>query len=199
MSLLSAASQLPSNAPALTSASTIASANHLNNLTVSVNTSMSTVDDKIPNAIRPGYQILIQSEPEGPSWSPSFSFTVDETFSEGEADKLVDVYRNDLAIQAPFVIVPADLTAFKLKQERPFLFHCILMIASYKDVSRQQLLQREIMKCLSTNLILNGERNFDLLQGLLIYVTWYVAQIFPLAIGFTRFLFAPAISRVCPS
>jgi hypothetical protein len=42
------------------------------------------------------------------------------------------------------------------------------MIASYKDISRQQLLEREIMKYLSENLILNGERNFDLLQGLLV-------------------------------
>jgi hypothetical protein len=109
MSLLKAAHQLPSNAPALTSASKIASATSPNNSTVGVNTSMSTSEDMLPNATRPGSRILSQSEPEGPSRSPFFSFAIDESFSEGEADKLVDVYRNDLAMQSPFVIVPGRL------------------------------------------------------------------------------------------
>ena len=164
MSLLNASHQLSPNtlASALTSGPTVASA------------TPSTADGALPHPVRLLYQTSSRPEPEGPLQNPSFSSAIDETFGEREADKLVDIYRNDLMMQSPFVAVPTDLSAQELKQTKPFLFHSILMAASYKNVARQKLLEGEIVKYLSENLLLKGERNFDLLQGLLVYIAWYV-------------------------
>lgn len=36
---------------------------------------------------------------------------------------------------------------------------------------------QELVKCLTEHLVVRGEKNIDLLQGLLVYITWSVAAI----------------------
>ena len=173
MTLLNATRQSPPNNHASTSGTRTASDSPSDSLPVSVSASMRTRDSTQSTAVRLGTQVHNQSEPPLPKVSSSS--VIDEVFSKGEADRLVDVYRSSLAIQSPFVTVPAGLTAKELYQETPFLFHSILLAASYNNSSRQQLLAYEILKYITEHLILNGERSFDLLQGLLLYIAWYVA------------------------
>ena len=102
----------------------------------------------------------------------SFSSVVDGVFLDNEADRLLDIYRNSLVMRCPFVVISTDMPAWQVRQDTPFLFLTILFATSYENYRRQHLLGDEIMKYVSEHLLLKGERSLDLLQGLLVYITW---------------------------
>lgn len=129
-------------------------------LPVRIRKSIGPSGDVHPNATQLGSEIHSQLEP------------LESLLSESDADKLVEIYRVDLAKFSPYVTVPAGRTARDLHQETPFLLYSIIWAASYSDISRQRVLEKNIMEHLSKHLLLNGERNLDLLQGLLVYITW---------------------------
>jgi len=79
--------------------------------------------------------------------------------------------------QFPFVIIPAGTTADKLRQEKPFLYMTILMVASYEDNKIQIMMAKEIWEYLCMHMIIQAEKSLDLLQGLLILIAWFVHQI----------------------
>lgn len=172
MSLLNASHHLPSNSPFAPDSILISDAPS-NTLPVTADTS-STLDSTQSPAVGLDHPACSQPESTPPLPKTSFSYVIDEAFSQDEADMLVNVYRRDLAAQSPFVIVPNGLTAQELHRDTPFLFYSILFAASYDDSSRQRLLEHEIVKYFSEHSLLYGQRNLDLLQGLLLYITWYV-------------------------
>lgn len=88
------------------------------------------------------------------------------------ADHYLNTFKTVLTPHFPFVIVPANVSAADLRQEKPFLFLAILASASYDNMPLQRLLGAEVKKSISTRMILNGEISFDLLQGLLVYLAW---------------------------
>ena len=53
-----------------------------------------------------------------------------------------------------------------------------MMAALFKDHERQQGLGKDILRYLTDHLILRGEKNLDLLQGLIVYISWSVS-LFP--------------------
>lgn len=89
-------------------------------------------------------------------------------------DALLYIYRKNMAPQFPFVIVPDKVSAAELAQTKPFLYKALIMAASYHDNTGQCRMAKEIFQYLSTNMILENERSFDLLQGLLVLMAWYV-------------------------
>jgi hypothetical protein len=168
MSLLNASHQLPQNPTALASGSGIIS---------------STASDAVPHSASPLSKTpdSTQSSSTGASHrgytQPGssrviYSTVLDDVFQNGEADRLVDVYRNSLTMRGPCVIVRTDMTARDVHRDSPFLFLAILFAASYDSSSRQHLLEDEIMKYISEHIILKGERSLDMLQGLLVFITW---------------------------
>ncbi|KAE8154347.1 hypothetical protein BDV25DRAFT_136042 [Aspergillus avenaceus] len=88
------------------------------------------------------------------------------------AQVFIDRFSSSMSVHFPFVVVPPDVTAMQLRQERPFLFLAILASASYSDVPLQRLLGQEVKKVISNRIILDGEVSFDLLQGLLVFLAW---------------------------
>ena len=89
-----------------------------------------------------------------------------------DPDALLSLFHERLAVHIPFVVVPRSLTAEGMRRERPFVFLNVLMVASYEDTGTQLRLGREILEYLTERVILRGEKNFDLFQGLLIYISW---------------------------
>ena len=72
----------------------------------------------------------------------------------------------------PFVYIPPTTTALQLRQERPFLWLCIMTIAS-RSTSQQQVLGNKIRDTLAQEMLLKSEQSIDLLLGLLAYIGWY--------------------------
>jgi hypothetical protein len=91
-------------------------------------------------------------------------------------DTLLSHFQDRLAVQIPFVVIPRATTAQELHTKRPFVYMTIMMIASYKDMATHSHLGKEILKYLAEHVIMRGEKNLDLLQGLLIYIFWFACQ-----------------------
>lgn len=72
----------------------------------------------------------------------------------------------------PFVVIPPQLSLETLRREKPFLLLCILTMSASAYVPLQKLLENEVRECLARKVIINCEKSLDLLQGLMIYVSW---------------------------
>lgn len=71
----------------------------------------------------------------------------------------------------PILAIPTNLHSLELKAQQPFLWLCIMAV-SLKCSTQQKALGLEIRRTMAYRIILEGERNLDLLQGLLVYAGW---------------------------
>ncbi|KAE8337342.1 hypothetical protein BDV24DRAFT_140134 [Aspergillus arachidicola] len=90
-----------------------------------------------------------------------------------QCNRLLDKFRMVKMPQFPFVIVPDSMNAISLRQEYPFLFVAIMTVSTEDRPSLQKDLNHEVKRTISTRIIINNERNIDLLLGLLVYTAWY--------------------------
>ncbi|EXJ87450.1 hypothetical protein A1O3_04410 [Capronia epimyces CBS 606.96] len=96
---------------------------------------------------------------------------------DGEAELILDVFRTDMALHFPFVVIPPTTGLDELRQKRPFVLMNALMVACRHDRTRQAALAKTFRDLLSQRVLLplsvSGELGFDLFQGLLLYLSWY--------------------------
>jgi len=90
------------------------------------------------------------------------------------AEKSLRYFRTT-ASNSPFVIVPPNTSLDYLRRQKPFLLLTILAMAAIDNIKLQNLLDQEIRDTLGRRVFMSGERSLDLLQGILIYLTWYVS------------------------
>ncbi|KAL7939050.1 hypothetical protein V8C35DRAFT_290035 [Trichoderma chlorosporum] len=88
-----------------------------------------------------------------------------------EAEVLLLQYHDTHAPLAPFVVVPKHLTAAELHRQRPFLWRVVMMVGCFPDGPRQDLLRKELMAELG-KMMIDGNKNLELLQGLLLIIGW---------------------------
>lgn len=89
------------------------------------------------------------------------------------AENYLKSFKSILTPHFPFVVIPHQVSALELRQEKPFLFLAIMASASYENIPLQRLLGAEVKRAVASRIILNGEVSFDLLQGLLVFLAWY--------------------------
>jgi hypothetical protein len=90
-----------------------------------------------------------------------------------EAEALIDLFRYQILPHFPFITLQQVGSAQQLYQEKPLLYIAILAISS-RSSSQQKQLGQLVMKQLAERMFLNGERNLDLLLGVLTYAAWFV-------------------------
>ncbi|KAI9746482.1 MAG: hypothetical protein M1818_000195 [Claussenomyces sp. TS43310] len=73
----------------------------------------------------------------------------------------------------PFVVIPMDATVQNLSRHSPFLLLAAMTVASMVDIPLHHQLDHEFRRVLGSKLIVEGQKNLDLLQGLLVYITWF--------------------------
>ncbi|KAL2844550.1 hypothetical protein BJY01DRAFT_186259 [Aspergillus pseudoustus] len=73
----------------------------------------------------------------------------------------------------PFMRLPENTPAAVLVSERPFLFLAAVTNGSSRYRQVQAALREKFKAVLSENLIIAGEKDLDLLQGLLVHLTWF--------------------------
>ena len=91
-----------------------------------------------------------------------------------EAEQCLTIFRDHKTEYFPFVHIPPTTTADQLRQERPFLWLCVMMVAS-RSTSQQQVLGNKVRDKLAQDMVIKSEQNIDLLLGLLAYIGWYGA------------------------
>ncbi|KAE8370355.1 hypothetical protein BDV27DRAFT_79170 [Aspergillus caelatus] len=90
-----------------------------------------------------------------------------------QCNRLLDKFRTVKMPQFPFVIITDSMNAISLRQEYPFLLVAIMTVSSEDRPALQKDLDHEVKRTVSTRIIMNNERNIDLLLGLLVYTAWY--------------------------
>lgn len=93
--------------------------------------------------------------------------------SEKEGDLLLKHFTMKMVHLFPFVVIPTSVTAEELRQEKPFLFLSLGMVAC-KSASRQRELSKTVKEYVAEHIILRSERSLDLLQGLLVCLAWFI-------------------------
>ena len=83
----------------------------------------------------------------------------------------IDRY-NTLCEAFPFVLIEPS-GARQLVASRPFLAVAIFVVSSTDDPPLHAKLERAFRLCLARKVIVEGKRNLELLQGLLLYLAWH--------------------------
>ena len=92
---------------------------------------------------------------------------------EHEAELLLLEYKTNLAEQFPFVVLHLNSTSQSLQHESPLLWKAIIVASLHRNSDRQMALGANLLEDLTTRLLLKAEKSLDLLQALLIFITWY--------------------------
>lgn len=88
-----------------------------------------------------------------------------------EAEQFLEMFRTQKLQYFPFTQFPEGMTAQRLRQERPFFWLCIMSVSS-TIVSQQLSLGRAVREIAGHEILVEGQRNLDLLLGLLCFVGW---------------------------
>ncbi|KAI9714477.1 MAG: hypothetical protein M1820_000438 [Bogoriella megaspora] len=97
----------------------------------------------------------------------------------GLAEELVQKFKTAKTPVFPFVVIPPAVTAQTLRQEKPFLFLAVITACLEDDVMLQRRIAEEIRHEISTRLIMDNEKSLEMLQGLLVYLSWYYYHFVP--------------------
>ena len=89
-----------------------------------------------------------------------------------EAESLLVRFQTQLTRNLPFFVIPQNTTVEALFRQRPFLLKTIIMAVSYDNLSRRSKLRSAVTETLCQQLLFQGARSLDLLQGILILVAW---------------------------
>ncbi len=90
------------------------------------------------------------------------------------SDILLSTFHDRLAPKIPFVVIPSHVTAEGLHKEKHMVYLTIMLAASYNDQVIQQELGKLVLKYLTQKALLEGKKSLDILQGLLICISWFV-------------------------
>ena len=126
-----------------------------------------------------------QSEQSVPQPQPVFAYPIFDNLQDaiskgfitlGQAGDAIELFRSRQSA-FPFVVIPPNLSLDSLRRQRPFLFLAILCCGTEPSFKLQQHIELELRENLSRRVLVNGEKSLDLLQGILVYLTWYVATL----------------------
>ncbi|KAF4457959.1 hypothetical protein F53441_214 [Fusarium austroafricanum] len=88
-------------------------------------------------------------------------------------EELLKLYRRELQILHPFVIIPNSVTAARLKETRPFLMSSIRMVTSFRSLRSMRAQMYHLMRHIADHMLIRSERSLDLLLGIIVIIAWY--------------------------
>ncbi|OAG42460.1 hypothetical protein AYO21_03336 [Fonsecaea monophora] len=88
------------------------------------------------------------------------------------ADILLQTYKQVHSKFFPFVLVAPEIDAATLRRDKPVLFLAIVTVCLEADHVVQRRLGVELKKMLSSRLLIRNERSIELLQALLVHLSW---------------------------
>ncbi|GLA80568.1 hypothetical protein AtubIFM56815_001392 [Aspergillus tubingensis] len=104
-----------------------------------------------------------------PKWRNDF---IDrELLNIAEGEELLLKFRTDLMPLFPFVLIH-EVNFGELRENSPFLLLCIMTACLEHKPALQQKLELEVRSVISTRIMMNMERDMDILRGLLVHIAW---------------------------
>ncbi|KAI0018841.1 hypothetical protein F4780DRAFT_495335 [Xylariomycetidae sp. FL0641] len=115
-------------------------------------------------------------------WTPSRLFPCPGEPSISQAEEYFARFRTMMLPSFPVFHLPDSMTFQKLREEKPFLWICVMCVAS-TSTSQQQVLGESIRGIIGREMIAKCEKNIDLLQGILVFLAWIHCQVFYVNFG----------------
>lgn len=72
----------------------------------------------------------------------------------------------------PYVVIPPQDSSASIRENKPFLFRTCVAVASHVDPPVQRQLGDELFRYIGDRMLLKAEKSLDLLQGLLVLMSW---------------------------
>ena len=89
-----------------------------------------------------------------------------------QAEECLSFFRKHMLSLFPFMYLPPDMTAKQVREWSPFLWFNIMAI-TVKIAGQQFPLSDSIKRFIAQKLVVDNEKNLDLLLGLLVFICWY--------------------------
>ncbi|ORY62154.1 uncharacterized protein BCR38DRAFT_394838 [Pseudomassariella vexata] len=112
---------------------------------------------------------------------PGFSLTLDQ------GNKILHTYREKLTPHFPFVPLSPLVNAAQLHERSPVLFHTIILVTAPQVPKIQEAMKHAFRKYIAEQMIIQNYKTLELLQALLLYISWCDFRIYFQAQG-TDFL-----------
>ncbi|KAK4650112.1 hypothetical protein QC762_702210 [Podospora pseudocomata] len=132
-------------------------------------------------SVMPDAMMTSASPPSHPSPMAS-SNASDSIWPEGqEAEDLLQEYRSHMQHLYPFALVPPNLSAHQMKEQRPFFWKGVMVEACHHDGRRQMALGDQLLRDISVAAFQQSSQKgqpslgagLDLLQGAQVLLAWY--------------------------
>ncbi|KAI0883676.1 uncharacterized protein GGS22DRAFT_165772 [Annulohypoxylon maeteangense] len=110
---------------------------------------------------------------------PVTSLAMKPQFNLDSAAKLLESFRFMLP-HCPCIVLPQDADVRSMARDMPFVLLAILAVTSCStSLQGHSLYDDEFRKILALKFVAGGERSVELLQGLIIYCSWYPFHLRP--------------------
>lgn len=87
---------------------------------------------------------------------------------------MLETYRQEMMPLFPFVWISLDESPEKLFQEQPMLYMAIMVVTCQENIEVQQELAQKYREEIGRRIWTLTEKNLQLLQGILVFLAWYV-------------------------
>jgi hypothetical protein len=104
--------------------------------------------------------------------SPGYQLAI-ETFDLGseDPDVLLNIFRNEMSSSFPFITISEFPQASDLRRDRPSLYTAIMAVTT-RNTLKGKAIGQVFLKQLAERMVVNGERNMDLLLACLTFAAW---------------------------
>lgn len=133
----------------------------------SIGTKPSTSGGPTPST-NPSPLVQTHTDPLSPSQGAS---SPSESSPRRTVEDCLDFFRSRMLPCFPFINLTADMPAWELQENRPFLFQAILTVTTFSTEKRLVRVEN-LKRILFTSALLDVKSNIDLLLGLLTYLAW---------------------------
>lgn len=89
-----------------------------------------------------------------------------------QADRALNMFRREFTINFPFVIIPEHMTAKELIKTKPALCRAVILVSAPLPSARLDKIKRNVLAYLSQQIIVEDQRDVELLQALLVVIAW---------------------------
>ncbi|KAG4443063.1 hypothetical protein IFR05_001459 [Cadophora sp. M221] len=109
-------------------------------------------------------------DPPTKSPQPTFNL-IGIDFGAENPEKLLHIFRDEMSPNFPFISIPDSTSVETMRKDQPSLLTAVMAVTS-RDSPNQLVLGKLLMQQIADRMLVNGERNMDLLLAILTYAGW---------------------------
>lgn len=93
------------------------------------------------------------------------------SFGAENPEKLLHIFKDEMNPHFPFIGIPDSVSVDAMRKDQPSLLTAVMAVTS-RDSPNQLVLGKLLMQQIADRMLMNGERNLDLLLAILTYAGW---------------------------